>query len=115
MLRARHRCACPRHPLAVHKSFGRRDMAWILEKNRIAYAPALATTRILRANCESLLSLLCAPFPRSTERGSIEARRLRRVRSRAVARFHVRLSVAPLKLEKWMEDDETWLRFHVRL
>ena len=62
-----------RAPLATLKSFGNKEMSWRSAKSRILFAPSPIPTRILRAKCERLLSLLGAAFPRSAERGSIEA------------------------------------------
>src|SRR5882672_4566012 len=53
-------------------------------------------------------------FPRSTERGSIEASAHGGTRF-AVVGFHVRLSVAPLKLRQRRSTPRLRLGFHVRL
>lgn len=59
--------------LATLKAFSMKEMIWRSDKKRIVSARISGATRILFAKYQLLRDLTIALFPRSTERGSIEA------------------------------------------
>src|SRR5437660_747601 len=59
--------------------------------------------------------LPAAEFPRSNERGSIEAGARESRPARARPRFHVRMNVAQLKLDRGVGDAQFAGGFHVRM
>ncbi len=105
-----------RPPLATLKPFNSNKMICRSNKNWIVSARTLTGARILFAKLRWLLDLTITLFPRSAERGSIEAIFCLCVYGPPLRCFHVRLSVAPLKHPRiHVGSDTARNRFHVRL